>query len=679
MASSKCIANNGYAAPLGASRMAEGTNFALFSQHAQAVVLRLFYPDEQNPFLEIKLDPKANKTGWIWHVFMCNLPDDIEYSYRIEGPKNPSKGLLFDSTHDLLDPYARGVNTSHTWGERKEDQKPLRGKVIHSMPFDWGKDLSPQIPMQDLIIYEMHTRAFTIDSSSKVKHPGTFKGIIEKIPYLKSLGINAIELLPVFEFNECDNLLKNPHTGEPLQNFWGYSTINFFSPMSRFGSTVNSYTAIDEFKMLVKEMHKNGIEVILDVVYNHTGEGDENGPHLSFRGIDNSIYYILGPEGHYMNFSGCGNTFNCNHPVITKLIMDSLRYWVSEMHVDGFRFDLASILTRDKNGTPLKDPPLIETICNDPILANTKLIAEAWDAAGLYQVGSFPGGSRWSEWNGKYRDTVRRFIKGTENQTGLFAHALSGSDDLYEQNKQPYNSINFITAHDGFTLTDLVTYQEKHNEENGEENRDGDNHNESWNCGIEGPSKNHKIEQLRDRQKRNFLTALFLSQGTPMLLMGDEYGHTRNGNNNAWCQDNHLNWFLWNELEKNKNFFRFCSQLIHFRKNHSLLKRTEFLKNEDITWHGAEPFSPNWEPSSRFLAFTLKDHQNGHDLYIAFNSHFESLTIHLPPSPQFKKWYRIIDTSLESPEDFLENPQIHGAIKYTHQMKDHSAFMAIAL
>jgi isoamylase/glycogen operon protein len=386
---------------------------------------------------------------------------------------------------------------------------------------------------------------------------------------------------------------------------------------------------------------------------------------------------MIGPDGQYMNFSGCGNTFNCNHPVVSRLILDSLRYWVSEMHVDGFRFDLASILTRGQDGTPLSDPPLIKSISEDPVLANTKMIAEAWDAAGLYQVGHFPEGSRWSEWNGKYRDNVRKFLKGTDNQSGAFAHAVCGSDDLYGGHRLPYNSINFVTAHDGFTLEDLVSYQQKHNEENGEENRDGGNDNESWNCGAEGPTSNHKVLDLRKRQKKNFLTALFLSLGTPMLLMGDEYGLTHQGNNNTWSQE-HTNWFNWNELEKHKDFFRFCSELIHFRKKNPLLRRTDFLRTEDIIWHGRQHSQADWSEQNRFIAYTLKDHINGNDLYIAFNASFEETTVHLPPCPMHKNWYRIIDTNFESPHDFLDNPQQQHPIKHTYNMKDHSALVVQA-
>jgi len=421
---------------------------------------------------------------------------------------------------------------------------------------------------------------------------------------------------------------------------------------------------------MVKELHKNGIEVILDVVYNHTAEGNEQGSYYSFKGIDNPIYYMMNSDGHYLNFSGCGNTFNCNHPVVSRLILDSLRYWVSEMHVDGFRFDLASILTRDPQGIPLADPPVVQMITNDPLLADVKLIAEAWDAAGLYQVGSFPGGGRWAEWNGQYRDVVRRFIKGTDNQVGAFARALCGSDDLYGGNRQPYHSINFVTAHDGFTMRDLVSYQGKHNQSNGEENRDGSDHNESWNCGQEGETKNRKIHHLRERQIRNFFVCLLCSIGTPMILMGDEYGHTKWGNNNTWSQDNELNWFLWDELEKNQELFSFVSKLIQFRLKQPLLRRADFLRNEDVHWHGTDPMQADWGAASRFLAYTLIDHEKEHHLYIAFNSYFEDLHTTLPSPPESKKWHRIVDTSLSHPIE--EHPHT-APIKFTYDIRSHSA------
>lgn len=663
--------HKGFPAPLGCSRREGGINFALFSEHATAVTLVLFTPGEESPFLAIPLDPNLHKTGHIWHACVCHLPSHVDYGYRIDGPRVRKPSHHFDPSVLLSDPYAKALSTSHVWGEK---HRSIRGRVVLESLFEWNDDRFPRIPMKDLILYEMHVRGFTCHPSSRTKHPGTFLGVIEKIPYLKELGINAVELLPVHEFNESELLIKNPKTGQLLKNFWGYSTINFFTPMKRYATSSEWGASIEEFKQMVKALHKAGIEVILDVVYNHTAEGDLKGPTLSYSGIDNSTYYILGPNGDYLNFSGCGNTFNCNHPVVSQLILDSLRYWVGEMHVDGFRFDLASILTRSETGEPLSDPPLIRAINSDPLLAETKLIAEAWDAACLYQVGAFPGGARWAEWNGKYRDVVRNFIKGTDNCAGAFSRALAGSQDLYGHGREPYHSVNFVTCHDGFSLKDLVSYQEKHNLENGEENRDGTNDNASWNCGEEGETKNDKVLDLRKKQMRNYHAALLLSIGTPMLLMGDEYGHTHHGNNNAWCQDTATNWFLWEELEKDPAFFRFYRLLIQFRKTHPILRRDKFLTDADVQWHGLLPLQANWGSESRFLAYTLKDQEHGNDLYIAFNAQHTPATVTLPPLPADKQWFRVMDTALSSPHDFEEQPE--KLLEPTYTMQPHTTLLA---
>jgi isoamylase len=670
----------GSATPLGVSRLGTGINFSLFSQHATEIKLCLFSPQTNHPFAEIPLDPEINKTGRIWHILLKDLPSEhIEYGYKISGSTGDPR-IVFDPKRILSDPYAKGLNTGHHWGQKEysDPSNTPRGKVIFDTQFDWQKVPQPRLPMEELIIYEMHVRSFTEHPSSKTKAPGTFLGIIEKIPYLQSLGINVIELMPIFEFDECSNHFINPKTNQKLRNIWGYSSMNFFSPMHRFSSSSDWTGAIDDFRTLVREMHKNKIEVYLDVVYNHTAEGNQQGPWFSFRGIDNQIYYMLHPDGHYLDFSGTGNTFNANHPVVAELIVNSLRYWVNEMHVDGFRFDLASCLTRDENGIPLANPPVIQMINADPVLAEVKLIAEAWDAGGLYQVGSFPGGKRWAEWNGKYRDIVRRFIKGTDDQVGEFAKVMAGSQDLYGKGRYPYHSINFVTAHDGFTLRDLVSYQDKHNKENGEGNRDGANQNDSWNCGHEGPTNTHKIIQLRERQMRNFHAALLLAIGTPMILMGDEYGHTRHGNNNAYGQDNALNWFLWDELDKHSGFARFHRLMIQFRKKHPLLKRKDFLRNSDVEWHGHVPRQPNWGANSRFIAYTLHHPLKSESLYIAFNAHFQPAHIELPQPPQGKKWHRIVDTSLASPNDFSESPLLYP-LSYTYNMPDYSCLVAKAL
>lgn len=637
----KIESSRGFPSPYGTSIHPKGVNFALFSQHARAVSLSLFRPNDTAPYIEIPLDPTLNKTGDVWHIFVYDLPHDHSYGYRIEGPH--THGHRFDNSKIVLDPYARSVD-------------PLlpgitKGQVYPIHPFDWAEDRHPRIPYNELIIYEMHVHGFN----------GNFSGIIEKIPYLKSLGINAIELLPIFAFS-TDNHFVNPKTGERLTNYWGYSTINFFSLMGSYGT-------IEEFKEMVKSLHREGMEVILDVVYNHTAEGNGHGPIYSFKGIANNIYYMLTPSGDYLNFSGCGNTFNCNHAIVRDFIRESLRYWVKEMHVDGFRFDLASILTRRSDGKPIKTPPLIDAISNDPILADTKLIAEPWDAGGLYQVGNFPGKKRWAEWNGQYRDTVRRFLKGTDGEVGHFATRIAGSEDLYGRGRQPTNSINFITAHDGFTLADLVSYSEKHNEENGEENRDGANDNESWNCGEEGETDNLDVLQLRKRQMRNFHFTLMVSQGVPMVLMGDEYGHTKRGNNNTWGHNSPLNWFQW---EKNENdFTRFFRMMIAFRKKHPALTRAHFLHGKDVAWHGVKLHHPDWTKSSRFLAFTLIDHINDYSLYIAINACFKSLEIEIPEG----NWKRIIDTSLSSPQDIVEEEEACMMEHPHYTIESHSALL----
>lgn len=638
--------SRGFPYPFGTSKHKKGINFALFSKHALKVTLCLF--DENNKEIPLILNPQMNKTGDVWHLFIDDLPENTRYGYRLEGLYDPFLGLYYDPKILLLDPYCKLVDTPNKWGKTPTNTLPkLKGIAAPLKPFDWENDQQPNIPANDLIIYEMHVRGFTQDPSSNVQHKGTFLGLIEKIPYLKSLGINAVELMPIHEFHEGQSSFTNPKTKKRLYQYWGYQTINFFSPMNRYGT--GQENTINEFKTLVKELHKNGIEVILDVVYNHTAEGDENGPIFSFKGLENPTYYMLGPNGEYYNFTGCGNTINGNHPVVRELIKESLRYWVVEMHVDGFRFDLASILTRDHDGRPNARPPVLEMIACDPILSKTKLIAEAWDAAGLYQVGSFPSFGVFSEWNGAYRDGVRRFIKGTDGSIGPFATRLTGSEDLYGKGRTPAHSINYVTCHDGFTLRDLVSYNQKHNEENGEENRDGINENESWNCGVEGETKDEKILFLREKQMRNFHLALLVSEGVPMLSMGDEYGHTKLGNNNSWGHDSRLNWFQWDTLEKTPDFFRFYQALIAFRNKHPILRLSHFLGEKDITWHGIELGKPDWSSKNRFLAFSLPDNKNKYELFIAFNAHFSDVTFALPNYP----WKCLFNTSNKPPEDFI--------------------------
>ncbi len=644
----------GYATPLGVSKRPEGTNFALFSQHAKHVVLCLFHPGESAPFKEICLDSKNNRTGQIWHALVTDLPEPCEYAYRVDEKKY------------LIDPYARSLSPSTSWG-KKEDFNTLHGKVLSQVEFDWQEDHPPKIPMEQLIIYEMHVRGFTQDPSSGVAAKGTFSGIVDKIPYLKELGVNAIELLPTFLFNEKDNA-HDPN----LFNFWGYASLSYFALMSRYASDPSWGGEIKEFKTMVSALHRAGIEVILDVVYNHTGENDAAHPAISWRGIDNSVYYMLSKEGQPLDFTGCGNTVNCNHPVTMRMILDSLRYCVSELHIDGFRFDLASIFYRTSGGKVAVNPPILAAIQEDPLLSQTKLIAEAWDAAGLYQVGSF-GGAHWAEWNGQYRDVVRRFIKGTNGQSGRFASCICGSEDLYGKGRAPYHSINFITAHDGFTLRDLVSYNEKHNEENGEQGRDGMSQNDSWNCGAEGPTTDENVNQLRARQMRNFMLALFTSIGTPMMLMSDEYGHTRDGNNNPYSLDNEKNYFLWDKQDA--PFSRFVKLIIGWRKRLKLLQKTHFLSSHDVTWHGTKVNQPDWGDANRLVAYTLQNSE-GCALYIAYNAFAEPVEVELPFPPCCTKWKRVVDTNLPSPDDITDSPQPIESATYT--LAPYSAIMLIS-
>ncbi|MDH5678312.1 MAG: alpha-amylase family glycosyl hydrolase, partial [Nitrospinota bacterium] len=576
----------------------------------------------------------------------------------------------------LLDPYARIVTGAEEWGgdyigvtydSRARTDSKLRCAVAEDS-FDWGSVVSPQIPMKDLVIYETHVRGLTRHSSSGVAYPGTFRGLIEKIPYLKKLGVNAVELMPVQEFHESQIDRLNPVTGERLLNYWGYSTTAFFAAKASYSSDPRGAAPFDEFREMVKALHMAGIEVILDVVFNHTAEGDHTGPTLSFRGLDNQVYYMLGKEGEYRNFSGCGNTMNCNHPMVREMIRECLRYWATEARVDGFRFDLASILGRDPEGHPLSNPPLIEAIALDPALAHCKLIAEAWDAGGLYQVGTFPAKGRWGEWNGKYRDCARQFLAGNRGQASEMATRLAGSADLYqEEGRYPYHSINFVTCHDGFTMADMFSYNEKHNEANGEENRDGDNNNNSHNHGAEGPTDNPKINAIRLRQAKNAFTLLMLSQGPPMIYEGDEMGRSKNGNNNSYCHDTELNWLDWGLLENNGGLFRFVAGLIKLRKSHPALGRKDYYTGgfvpgvdvRDVEWHGQTPREPDWSQDAQTLAFSLggpweEDGRRAPDIYAAFNTGEEEKEFALPHVTG-RRWMRKVYTALASPQDYLED------------------------
>lgn len=650
--------------PLGASQVTRGTNFAVYSKHATAGHLVLFRVGQQQPFAEIPF-PEEFRIGHVFTMIVFDLDtEEVEYGYRMFGPYEPQQGHRFDDQLVLLDPHARCIAGFDGWGKPRMYQNsryPYRTRILPE-DYDWQGDRPLGLPTEDLIIYEMHVRGFTQSPSSKIRYPGTFAGIREKIPYLKELGINCIELMPIFEFDETDNSRTNPFTGERLWNYWGYNTIAFQAPKASFAASHAAQMQSEELKSTVKELHRHGIEVILDVVFNHTAEGNENGPTISLRGLDNETYYMLTTQGEYFNFSGCGNTLNCNHPVVRDFVLQSLRLWVAEYHIDGFRFDLASILGRDDLGFPLSNPPLLESLAMDPVLGKTKLIAEAWDAGGLYQVGSFPSYGRWAEWNGKYRDATRKFLKGDSNMTSEVATRLVGSPDLYAA-RGPAASINFITCHDGFTLHDLVSYNEKHNEANGEENRDGANDNHSWNCGVEGETTDPEILSLRDRQMRNAISLLMLSQGVPMLLMGDEVGRTQQGNNNTYCHDSPLNWFDWSLLDTKQDLFRFHKNWIQFRKAHPLLRHPAHVGNEhahtsplEVSWHGHEAWNADWSPESRFLACMLRQRLPyiNDSLYAAFNMHWEPATVELPEPIDGDNWYIFVDTSKPSPYDIAE-------------------------
>jgi len=646
--------------PLGPTLKRNGINFAVFSKHATGVTLVLFVPGELEPIAEFPLDPHYNRTGHVWHAFVTGVDVGIQYGYRMEGPHDHIH--KFDYGQVLLDPYARAVSGSSRWGSRHDidhQHDPLaEGGDVHGQhsvvvdgDFDWEFDQPLNRPLWETVIYEMHVRGFSVHQSSGVKNPGTFAGLIEKIPYLKELGITAIELLPINEFDESSNWRRNPLTGERLFDYWGYNSIAFFAAKAAYAADQEVGAEVNEFRTMVKAMHKAGIEVILDIVFNHTSEGDERGRTLSFRGIDNSIYYMIDPKtGRHYNYSGCGNTMNCNHPVVRDMILDSLRYWVTEMHVDGFRFDLASILGRGQDGSVLPNPPLLERIAADPVLANTKIIAEAWDAGGLYQVGSFPSWGRWAEWNGKFRDDIRSFVKSDSGMVAALATRLSGSADLYQgSGRAPYHSINFITSHDGFTLNDLVSYNHKHNESNGERGADGDNDNHSWNCGVEGETKSKEIKALRQKQVKNLATLLMLSHGVPMMLAGDEFGRTQNGNNNAYCQDNLTSWMDWTFAEKNADLLRFFQRLIAFRRQHSIFQRQRFAGDGiHIAWHGQKLNQPDWSWESRSLAMRMFEDvgvEETTDVYLIAHSHWEPAKFELPALSAGRKWHRFIDTS----------------------------------
>ena len=644
--------------PYGASIIGNAVNFSIFSKEATACSLLLFHHGEYEPFVEIPF-PEEFRIGNVYSmmVFDINI-ETTEYGYRFDGPYDPEHGLLYDRTKILLDPYAKSITGRSEWGVEPDpaDPFPHRGQIIRE-DYDWGKDKPLEIAPRDLVIYETHVRSFTRHPSSGVKHPGTFTGLLEKIPYLKELGINCVELMPIFEFDEFE--FSRMMDGRRLYNYWGYSTVGFFAPKAGYAAASPYEMEADELKHMVQTLHREGIEVILDVVFNHTAEGADKDKYISYRGIDNRTYYLLDKDGQYLNYSGCGNTMNCNNAVVRNSILDVLRYWVSAYHIDGFRFDLASILSRDENGTPMLSPPLLETIAHDPLLGKCMLIAEAWDAGGLYQVGSFPSWNRWSEWNGKYRDTLRALLKGNADAAPEMYRRIRGSEDLYGS-RTSEASINFITCHDGFTLRDLVSYNEKHNLANGEDNRDGTNDNLSWNCGVEGDTDDPQIISLRERQMRNVLTILMTSRGIPMLLSGDEFGNTQFGNNNAYCQDNEISYLNWEDLDANRDLFVYVQNLIAFRRAHPILRSVsyDFSHNDtgypELSFHGCEPWclderAPNLTFAYMYAEGTQKYKTDRTTfIYVTVNMHWEEHTYRLPVIPAGMKWHLAFDSRGES-------------------------------
>ncbi|MCB0557461.1 MAG: glycogen debranching protein GlgX [Phaeodactylibacter sp.] len=685
--SKKPKARPGQSFPLGATVQDGGVNFCIFTKNASAVELLLFDPeDHRYPSYTFWLNPRENKTFYYWHIFITHLKPGQLYGWRVYGPYAANKGYRFDGNKVLIDPYTRAVvmdnyDRQAAIGPGDNCAKSIKSVVVGEGDYDWEGDKPLNRPFSKSIIYEMHVGGFTKHPSSGLPEElrGTYRGLIEKIPYLKKLGITAVELLPVQQFDPYD-------VPNDLSNYWGYSPIAFFAPHHAYASTSDPLAAINEFRDMIKALHRAGIEVILDVVFNHSGEGDETGPTLSFRGIENRAYYMLDKENShyiYQNFAGTGNTMNANHSVVRRMIRDCLRYWVSEMHIDGFRFDLAAVLSRDEDGRPIENPPVLWEIESDPVLAPTKIIAEAWDVH-QYQVGSFVG-DKWAEWNGKYRDDIRRFVKGDNGMATTMSNRITASPDLFQKLlRDPNRSINFITCHDGFTLNDLVSYNEKHNLANGEGNRDGHNGNLSWNCGVEGPTDDPRVEKMRQKQIRNFLALLMVSQGTPMLLMGDEVRHSQQGNNNAYCQDNEISWFNWGLVKKNQGLLRFVQMLNAFNL------ATEFCQEEwywnapghlggsSCVFHGIELDKPDFGYSSHTLAFTLKNPNYNKRLHVMLNMYWGPLEFELPHSRQWK-WKKVINTAAPSPEDIYSEEDAPLIRKKKLKLEGRSIVVAQAL
>ncbi len=657
--------------PLGPHESGVGVNFALFSRHASRVRLELFdRAADAKPAKVIDLDPARNRTGDVWHVWVEGIPTGQLYAYRVDGPYQPKEGHRFNFNKLLLDPYATAISRLSDWDfgpargydpsapekdlvlSTADDARAMPKCVFAHEHFHWHDDRPLRHPWSQTVIYETHVRGFTIHPSAAVEHSGTYRGLMEKIPYLKELGVTAVELMPVHEFNEYKSTGVNPQTGQPLRNYWGYDPVAFFAPKASYSSSGGMGQQKLEFKEMVRALHGAGIEVILDVVFNHTAEGNELGPTLCFRGIDNAIFYTLAEDKrYYKDYTGVDNTINANHPVVRDLILDALRYWVLEMHVDGFRFDLASVLGRDGTGKLLANAPLLEQIAEDPILRDVKIIAEAWDAAGAYEVGSFSE-RRWAEWNGRYRDDVRRFWRGDDGMLGVFASRICGSADIYAKSgKGPECSINFVTCHDGFTLNDLVSYQDKHNEANGNNNQDGTNENLSGNYGAEGETADTRIESLRIRQIKNFLLTLLISRGVPMLLGGDEFRRTQGGNNNAYCQDNETSWYDWRCLESHREIFRFTCRMIALRNAHPVLSMEQFYTDAEIHWFGPQGGLPDWaDPKQKQFACLIQEDEQ-REIFLMFNASNAAIDFALPPVLPETRWYLAVDTSREAPQD----------------------------
>jgi len=654
----------GQSSPLGATVFDWGVNFSVFSRSGSGVELLLFdREDDARPARAIRIDPASDRTYHYWHVFVPGVRPGQIYAYRVRGPCDPASGMRFDPDKVLLDPYGRGVVVPRSYSRDAAREKgdnaavAMKSVVVDPRVYNWEGDTPLRLPSSRTIVYEMHVRGFTRHPSSGVaeRTRGTYAGLIEKIPYLQALGVTAVELLPVFQFDAQD-------CPAGLVNYWGYSPVSFFAPHRAYSARQDPLGPVDEFRDMVKALHRAGLEVILDVVFNHTAEGDQTGPTLCFRGLDNVTYYILeNDRSCYANYSGTGNTLNANHPIVRRMIVDSLRYWVEKMHVDGFRFDLASILARDPSGHVMPNPPVLWDIESDPSLAGTKLIAEAWDAAGLYQVGSFVGDS-WKEWNGRFRDDVRSFFRGEEGLVTRIADRLLGSPELYaDEEREAEQSVNFVTCHDGFTLNDLVSYDRKHNEANGEDNRDGTDDNRSWNCGAEGPSEDPAVEKLRNRQVKNFLAVTMLSLGLPMILMGDEVRRSQWGNNNVYCQDNEVSWFDWKLLSKHAEVHRFVTLLASRRQRREVeaerarVSLNQLLRQAKRAWHGVKPEQPDWRDCSHSLAFSAEIRSEGMLVFAILNAYWEPLDFELPvlDPPEEPAWRRWIDTALDSPRDIV--------------------------